>query len=299
MMQFSGAYVAIVTPFSMKGRVDRKALEALVEWHIEQGTDGIVCCGCTGEGVVLTDSEKMKVAEICIQTANKRIPIVVGTGTSDTRQSAQLTEKALKLGADGCLVVTPYYNKPTQKGCILHFKEVAKVGLPVIVYHNPGRAVVRMTAETIAEISQIPNIAALKDSNHDIELVRKVRTLCRIPILSGDDDFTFGLMKEGGVGCISVIGNVIPRGWKAFIKLCLEKKWEAAERLSNFYQPPCKALFLETNPQCVKWAMKWLELGNGILRLPLIEPSERVQGEIKKEFLRLSMPFAAQQKIPV
>jgi 4-hydroxy-tetrahydrodipicolinate synthase len=298
-MQFQGSFVAIITPFHPKGSVDWKSLEQLVEWHIGEGTDGIVCCGSTGEGVVLSDREKKRVAEVCVRTANKRIAVIVGTGTADTRQTVRLTESVRKLGADGSLVVTPYYNKPTQKGCILHFGEVAKVGLPVIVYHNPARAVVRLTAETIAEISQIPGIAAIKESSHDLELMRKVQSLCSIPILSGEDDLTFDILRAGGVGTISVIGNVIPRGWKAMVQLCRQKKWEAAERLAKFYMPLCKALFLETNPQCVKWAMKCLRLGNGILRLPLIEPSDKVQAALNQEFLRLSIPFFSRKAVAV
>lgn len=293
-MQFIGSYVAIITPFNSKGNLDRKTLERLVEWHVHEGTDGIVCCGSTGEGVVLSDREKKRVAEICIQAAGKRIPVLLATGTADTRQTVRLTESAQKLDADGCLVVTPYYNKPSQKGCILHFKEIAKVGLPIIVYHNPGRTLVRLTVETVHALSQIPHIAALKDSGHDLEWVRKANRF--LPIIAGDDDVTYDILREGGIGAISVIGNLIPRGWKAMIRQCLEKKWDSAKRLAQLYMPLCRALFIESNPQCLKAAMKWLKLNNGILRLPLIEPSEKVQYEIKKELIRLILPFSTSPK---
>lgn len=287
---FSGSFVALITPFDSKGRLDRKALEKLVEWHIEEGTDGIVCSATTGEGTTLSEREKKRVAEICIRTAKGRIPIIVGTGTPDTRQSVHLTEQMQKLGADGCLVVTPYYNKPSQRGCILHFQEVAKVGLPVIVYHNPGRAVVRLEAETIAALHQIPGIAALKESSSDLEFVRKIRKLCSIPILSGDDHLTFETIREGGKGAISVVGNVIPKGWKGMIRLALEGKWEKAAELSDKYLPLCKALFLETNPQGVKFAMAWMGKAQGVLRLPLVPVSEGVGKEIERALLSLSLP---------
>ena len=298
-VRFTGSFVAIITPFRRNKTIDSKQLEQLVDHHILSGTDGIVCCGCTGEGVGLSDAEKKRVADICIKTANQRIPIVVGTGTADTRQSVRLTESVQKLGAAGCLVVTPYYNKPSQKGCILHFETIARVGLPIVVYHNPARATVRLTPETMAQISKIPSVVALKESSHDLDFVKKVQALCSIPILAGDDDISFDLLREGGVGTISVIGNVIPRGWKTMVQYCLDKKWNAAERLAQFYMPLCKALFLETNPQCVKWVMQWLKMGGGVLRLPLIEPSESVQAKLKEELLRLSMPFLARKPIAV
>ena len=290
-MRFSGSYVAVVTPFHKKGNLDLKALKDLVEWQIQQGTEGIVCCGSTGEGIALTDRERKRIAEVCIKTAAKRVPILVNTGVADTRQSIRLTEMAQKLGADGSVVVTPYYNKPTQKGCLLHYREIARVGLPIIAYHNPGRTLIRLTVESAQELSQIPNIVALKDSGHDLEWIRKVKNF--LPIIAGDDDITYEILREGGIGAISVIGNLIPRSWKSLIRLCLEKKWDSAERLAKFYMPFCKSLFLEANPQCVKWAMKYLNLSNGALRLPLIEPNESIQREIKKELTHLSLPFCS------
>ena len=163
-MKFHGAFVAVITPFDRKGRVDRKNLGKLIEWHIQEGTQGIVCCGATGEGVALDSAEKKRVVSICVEASEGKIPIIAGCGTSSTKQSVQLTEQMQRLGANGCLIVTPYYNRPSQRGCILHFQEIAKVGLPVIAYHNPGRTAVRFTPETVAEIGKIPGVAALKDS---------------------------------------------------------------------------------------------------------------------------------------
>lgn len=288
--QFRGSFVALITPFDRKKRVDRKALEDLVEWHINEGTDGIVCCGTTGEGVALSEAERKKIAEICVCIAEKRIPVIASTGTSDTRQSVKLTEQMNKLGVDGCLVVTPYYNKPTQRGCILHFGEISKVGLPMILYHNPARAVIRLTAETIAEIAEFPSVAAIKESSHDMDFVKKIRKLSKIPLFSGEDDLTYQILAEGGIGAISVIGNIIPGGWSKMIHLALDGKWKLAKLLSDRYAPLCKALFLETNPQCVKFAMDWLGLAKGEIRLPLVEPETSIQKEIKQALVGASLP---------
>lgn len=283
-----GSYVALITPFDRKGRLDTKSLERLVEWQIAEGTDGIVCAGTTGESPTLSVADRKKLAAVCIQIAAKRIPIIVGTGTNDTRQSVRLTEQAQKLGAQGCMAVTPYYNKPTQKGCLLHFQEIAKVGLPVIIYHNPPRAVVRLTVETVIELSRIPNIAAFKDSSHDAEFVRKISPY--IPVFAGDDDYTLEVIKEGAIGAISPAANFIPRGWKRYVQLCLEGKWDLAARLAQNYNALCKAIYRETNPQCIKFALSWLGRCKPIFRLPMILPTEASQQEVKKALLRLALP---------
>lgn len=292
-MVFTGSFVALITPFDRKGRLDRKTVEKLVEWHIAEGTDGIICAATTGEGPALSVSERKTMAEICIRTAAGRLPILAATGTSDTRSSLRNTELAQKLGANGCLVVTPYYNKPTQRGNILHYKEIAKVGLPVIVYHNPARAVTRLTFETIAELSQIPNIAGIKDSNRDLDLVRKIHKL--LPVYAGDDDITFEIMQAGGVGAIGVISNLIPRGWKEMVDLCLQKEWDKAALLSQRYAPLLKAVFSEVNPQGIKYALSWLNKCQPVLRLPMMLPIPANQLAIQKEILRLTLPQFVEQ----
>lgn len=297
-MRFTGSYVALLTPFNMKGSVDWKALEKLVEWHISEGADGIVCSATTGEGATLNEAERKKIAEICIKTAAGRVPIVAATGTNDTRQSIRYTEIAQKLGAKGCLAVTPYYNKPSNQGCILHFSEIAKVGLPVIVYHNPPRAVVKLTVETVAALGKIPNIAAFKDSSHDLEFVRKI--VPHIDVLSGDDDVTLEIIKAGGVGSIATVANLIPKGWNQMVKACLGQRWEEAKVLSDRYMPLIRAIFLETNPQCHKFLLAWLGRCKPMLRLPMILPPEKTQIELKKAILRLSLPqFRPLLKQPV
>jgi len=290
-----GSFVAIVTPFTTKGRIDTKCLERLVSWQIQEGTEGILCCGSTGEGVTLSEGERKKVATICVETAEKRIPILVNCGTSDTRQSVRLVEMALKMGADGCMGVVPYYNKPTQRGCLLHFSEMAKVGLPLIMYNNPGRTGLWLSAETVVEILKIPGVVAYKDSTGDFDLIRKVKKWSSIPILSGDDDMTFATLQEGGSGAISVIGNIIPRAWKKMISLALEGKWEASKKIDDRFYPLCKAIFLEVNPQCVKFTMSLSGLCGVDLRLPLVPPLPEVQAKIKQKLLSLSLPFLTVQ----
>lgn len=281
-MAFRGSYVALITPFQKNGRVDWKTLEKLIEWHIASGTDGIVCCASTGEGATLSESERKKVAEVCIRVSARRVPVIASTGLNDTRKTVKATEEAQKLGVDGCLVVTPYYNRPTPRGCVLHFQEVAKVGLPLILYHNPCRAVVRLSAETIVQISQIPNVVGLKDAAQDIELIRKIRKMApQFSIFSGDDDCTFSILQEGGSGVISVICNLIPAGWTKMIHLSLKGEWERAKILADRYMPLCKAHFLETNPQCIKFALSWVGKCQSTLRLPLVEPLETTQKQIK------------------
>lgn len=298
-MQFRGSFVALITPFQRNGSIDRKKLESLVAWHIEQGTDGIVCFGATGEGMCLSDADRRSVAEICIRTAAGKIPIVVGMGTADTRQSVRNAEKMLRLGASGGLAVTPYYNKPTQKGCVLHYREIAKAGLPLIVYHNPGRAVVRLKAETVAEIGQIPGVAAIKESSADLEHIRKLRKLTALPVLAGDDDLTYDILKEGGVGAISVVGNLFPKSWKEMIGCALTGNWERAKRLFDRYLPLCKTLFLEPNPQGVKYAAAWLGKCKLSYRLPLIPPEEATQAAIRQALLSIALPqFERAKRIP-
>jgi 4-hydroxy-tetrahydrodipicolinate synthase len=291
MSSFRGSWVALITPFHKKGGIHWTRLEELIEWHISQGTDGLVLCGTTGEGPCLSETERKKITAFSVEVARHRIPIFVGTGSNDTRRTVRETEAAQKLGVDGCLVVTPYYNKPSQRGCILHFKEVAKVGLPLILYHIPGRTAVRLQAETIVEIAGMEAVKGLKDSTRDLGMIRQIRKLVPdLAIFSGDDDFTLPLLKEGGVGVISVIGNVIPAGWKKMVHLGLEGKWAQADLLARRYLPFCKALFLETNPQCVKYLLSWIGKCESRLRLPLVEPPEEVQVQLKGAFLSAILP---------
>lgn len=288
-MTFRGSFVALITPFDRKGRLDLKSLEQLVQWQIEEGTDGIVCAATTGEGVSLSPNERKKVAEYCLKTASGKVPILVSTGTSDTQMTVKQTEAALKQGAAGCLVVTPYYNKPSQRGCVLHFQEVARVGLPIVVYHNPTRAGIRLKVETVEELSRIPQIVGFKDSGYDLEFVRKI--VRYLPVFSGDDDLTYPILREGGAGAIGVSTNLFPRGWKRMVSACLEGRWEEGLKLFQRYIPFFKANFQETNPQGIKFAVSWVGRCQPIFRLPMVLPTEEVQKEIQKAIVRLALPY--------
>lgn len=285
-----GCYVALITPFKANGKIDTQSLRKLISWHIDQGTDGILCCGATGESVALSDSEKKKIGAICIETAEKKVPIIVGTGSSSTAQTVRLNEAMQKLGATATLVVTPYYNKPTTRGCIAHYREVCSVGLPVIPYYNPKRTGCYLTADTFVEIGAIPGIIAMKDSSGDLTFMRTLKKKSSLPILSGDDDLTFAALKEGAVGAISVIGNLLPRLWKEMIYLTLDGKWEEAKKRFDRYLPLCKALFLETNPQCVKWVAHWFGLSAPSLRLPLLEIEEKTKKALRQKVVQLALP---------
>ncbi len=281
-MQFSpsGSFVALVTPFQENGNIDWKALEGLVAWHIQEGSDGLVCCATTGESLTLSDAEKKRVISFCAERAAGKISIVANSGTAGTLHSVRLSEQLLRCGANAVLAVTPYYNKPSQRGSILHFTEIAKAGAPVIVYNNPGRSGVLLYPETIAEIGQLQGIAGYKDSTGDLHFIRTLRKISSIPILSGDDSLTLDTLKEGGVGAISVIGNLFPNAWKKMIYAGMDQQWEEAGNIAQRLLPLCKAMFLESNPQCVKFALHLLGRCQKALRLPLVIPEASTQKEI-------------------
>ncbi|HEY4255217.1 MAG TPA: 4-hydroxy-tetrahydrodipicolinate synthase [Chlamydiales bacterium] len=290
---FKGSLVALITPFTTKGKIDRKALETLVEWHLQEGTDGIVCSGSTGEASTLSDRERLQVAEICIKASAGRVPVIVGTGTADTLQSVRLTQAAQKVGASGCLVLTPYYNKPTQRGCLEHFRQVAKVGLPVIAYHNPGRTAFLLTLESALRLGEIPGIVAIKESSGNLQITKALRGHPQVSILAGDDDMAYSMIQEGATGVISVIGNVIPRGWKKMIDAALAKNWKQAEKLATRYMPLCKGHFLEANPQCVKYVVSQMGRCKPVFRLPLLMPLEATQKALQQLLVRLALPYSS------
>jgi 4-hydroxy-tetrahydrodipicolinate synthase len=263
-----GSYVAIVTPFTESKEIDWPCLEQLILWQIKQGTDGIVCSGTTGESPALSAKEKVDLAKVCVEICAKKIRVIAGTGMSSTHETVALTDAVQKVGVDGALVVTPFYNRPTQRGLVAHFREVARVGLPLVAYNNPSRAAVSLTAESVAELEG--TIEALKDSSHSAPFVERVRELSSVPIVAGDDDFTYEILKRGGVGAISVIGNAIPSAWKQMISLALQGEWEKAFSLSERFQPLIRTVFEETNPQGIKALLARMGRMKGHLRLPLV-----------------------------
>jgi 4-hydroxy-tetrahydrodipicolinate synthase len=279
-MVFSGSIVSLVTPFTEAGVVDYAAIERLVEEHVQQGTDGIVCCGTTGESPTLSAEEKQEIFRTVIRAAKGRIPIIAGTGTNSTTSSVRATEEAMESGASGALVVVPYYNRPTPEGCIAHFRAVASVGLPVIVYHHPGRTGLHLSAPVLAEICALPGVVALKEASGSIPFAAEVRSLTPTTLLSGDDPLTAAIIELGGSGVISVVANVIPGAWKKFVTLLRAGKKQEAGEVYTQYKRLCEAMVLETNPQCVKYALSLMGKCHPDMRLPLVTPRKETRERI-------------------
>ncbi|MDZ4339156.1 MAG: 4-hydroxy-tetrahydrodipicolinate synthase [candidate division NC10 bacterium] len=276
---FEGSMVAMVTPFR-DGKVDEAKIRELVEFHVKHGTDAIVPCGTTGESPTLSHAEHKRVVEVTIQAAAGRLPVIAGTGSNATAEAIDLTQHAKKAGADGVLMVCPYYNKPTQPGLIAHYQAVAAaVDIPIIMYNIPGRTGVNMLPETVAKLAQVPNIVGIKEASGSLEQMTEVISLCgdRITVLSGDDTLTLPLMAVGGRGVISVIANICPKEVAEITRASLNGDWKRAKEIHLRLFPLCKAMFYETNPIPVKTAMQILGRLNGELRLPLctMSPSNR------------------------
>jgi 4-hydroxy-tetrahydrodipicolinate synthase len=281
---FRGSIVAIVTPFK-DGKVDEKALSELIEWHISEGTNAIVPCGTTGESATLEYEEHYRVIEITINVANKRVPVIAGTGANSTDETIMMTKKAKELGADGALLVAPYYNKPTQEGLYRHYKTVAEaVDLPLVLYNVPGRTAVNISPETVARLAEIDNIVAIKEASANMRQVSDIIRLCgdSITVLSGDDFTTLPLMMLGGKGVISVVANIVPSKVAQLCKACEEGRLEEARRLHYHLEPLNGAMFLETNPIPVKTALSMMGRIQEEFRLPLCEMAESNKAKLQK-----------------
>jgi 4-hydroxy-tetrahydrodipicolinate synthase len=269
---FQGSLVAMVTPFN-DGRVDEAKLRELVEFHVANGTDGLVPCGTTGESPTLTHEEHKRVVEIVIQQARDRIPVVAGTGSNSTAEAIELTHHAAQAGAAGALLVTPYYNKPTQQGLYAHFRAIAQAvpDLPLIVYNIQGRTAVNVETETLARLAEIPNIVGVKEASGSLDQMTAVILACRsdFTVLSGDDNLTLPLMSVGGRGVISVVANFLAREVADVTHAALEGDWKRARDLHLKLYPVCKAMFIETNPIPVKEAMAMLGMIRAEWRLPM------------------------------
>ena len=273
---FSGSIVAIVTPFR-NGKVDEEKLRELVEFQIANGTDGIVPCGTTGEASTLDYEEHDRVIEVVVQQAGKRVPIIAGTGSNSTQEAIEISEHAKKAGADGLLLVTPYYNKPTQEGLYLHYKAVAEaVALPQVLYNVPGRTSVNMIPATVARLAEIPNIVAIKEATGSLQQASEILALCgdKIDVLSGDDFITFPMMACGGKGVISVTANIMPKEIAAMIDAFNAGNMDEARRLHLKMLKINNAMFIETNPTPVKTALGLMGRCSDEVRLPLAPMSE-------------------------
>ncbi|CAI5712844.1 unnamed protein product [Peronospora farinosa] len=271
-LKLQGTFTALVTPFTEDGSaVDYATLRELVEWQIQEGINGLVPMGTTGECPTVTHEEHDRVIAEVVATANGRVPVVAGTGSNNTAEALRLTRAAKKAGADACLVVCPYYNKPTQKGLFAHFKAVAEVGLPVVVYNIPGRTNVNLSPETIAELYKLPNIVAIKESTGSLDQAMEIAALCDITILSGDDNLTLPLMAMGATGVISVLSNAAPKKVLAVTDSMLKGDYDAARKaaLENIFL--VKSLFSEANPQPIKKVLQLMGKCSPAVRAPLVE----------------------------
>ena len=279
---FKGSMAAMVTPFR-GGKLDVPALRDHAEFLLENGTDGLVPLGTTGESPVLTVDERAEVLRAVIKSAKGKAPVVAGTGTNDTRTTIELTKIAADLGADAVLVVTPYYNKPSQEGMFRHFEAVAaSTKLPVCLYNVPSRTSVNLLPETVARLAKIRSIAAIKEASGSVDQASKIRSLCDITVVSGDDALTLAMMEKGATGVISVAANVIPREIADLCAAAAGGDFKKARRLHETWLPVMEGLFIETNPVPVKAALRLMGRGTGEVRLPLCGMSPANEEKLKR-----------------
>lgn len=279
---FKGSGVAIVTPFNENG-VNFERLRTLLEWHIEQGTDAIIICGTTGEATTMTEKEKKDTIKFTVDVVNKRIPVIAGTGSNNTAAAIEMSKYAESVGVDGLLIITPYYNKTTQKGLVEHFAAIdAAVNIPIILYNVPGRTGVNIKPQTLAKIANLKNVTAIKEASGDISQVAAMKALCRnIDIYSGNDDQIVPIMSLGGLGVISVLANIMPKKVHEMTMDCLNNKFKEALDIQLDTLDLTNALFIETNPIPVKTAMNLMGFEVGPLRLPLCSMEDKNEEMLK------------------
>ena len=284
---FKGSNVALITPFK-NDKLDTENYLKLINFHIDNGTDGLVPAGTTGESPTLSHDEHQTVIELCVQEAKGKIPIIAGTGSNSTEEAVALTKHAEKAGADGALVVTPYYNKPTQEGLYQHYKAINdNTSLPIIIYNIPSRCVIDMTVDTMAKLFELKNIVGVKDATGDLKrLDETIKKLGPDFIqLTGEDGLAFKFNKRGGVGIISVTANIAPKlcsEMQKYSKSKSDNEIKEAERIDQLLQPLHKSLFIESNPAPVKYAAKLLGLCDDAVRLPLVKITKETQEKVKK-----------------
>ena len=274
---FSGSFVAQVTPFK-NGKVDEQRLADLIEWQIDSGTHGIVPCGTTGESATLSHEEHTRVVKLTVDVVKKRVPVIAGTGSNSTAEAIHLTREAQEVGADGALMISPYYNRPTQEGIYQHYKEVAHAipGFPIVFYNIPGRTGSNIEPSTMARMAEIDNIVGVKEATGSIDQVINIRLACgeKLAVLSGEDSLTFSMMTLGGKGVISTVANVAPKQMSDVVNAGLAKEWDKASELQLKLVPLIRALFVETNPIPVKTALALMGKCEFDLRLPLVQMAE-------------------------
>ena len=280
-----GSIVALVTPMCADGSIDWEAHERLVQWHVESGTAGVVPMGTTGESATLNTKEHLEVISRTIELADGRISVVAGTGSNSTEETLHQTKAAESLGADACLLVTPYYNRPTQEGLYAHFKTVAETtSAPLILYNVPGRTGCDLLPETIGRLSSIEGIVGIKEASGKIERVSEIRSVSASDffILSGEDALTLEMMNNGAVGTISVTANVLPKAMAEFCHSFLSGNIERATEIDEVLQSVHEILFIESNPTPAKWALHQMGIIQEGIRMPLLPLSSRYRSELKK-----------------
>jgi 4-hydroxy-tetrahydrodipicolinate synthase len=291
---FQGAMVAIVTPF-INGQVDETGLRELIEFQIAGGTAAIIPCGTTGESATLSLEEHERVVAITVEQVAKRIPVIAGTGSNNTEEAVRLTRHAKQVGADAALMISPYYNKPTQEGLYQHFQKVAaSVDIPIVLYNIPGRTAVNMEVDTIARLAQIPNIVGIKEASGSMKQITDIIARCGdgFDVVSGEDFLTYPLMCVGGKGVISVTSNILPADMAKMCNLCLQGSYAEARKLYYRLLPICHGLFYETNPAPVKAALAMMgKIASDEVRLPLVAMSQANRDKLRRDLQNYDIPL--------
>ena len=288
---FKGSFTALVTPFK-NGSVDEGAYCDLVDWQIAEGTDGLVPVGTTGESPTLSHDEHKRVVELCVKQTRGRVPVVAGAGSNATKEAIELSKHAEKAGADAVLIVTPYYNKPTQEGLFQHFKAINDaIGIPIIIYNIPPRSVIDMSVETMARLFELKNIAGVKDATANVARVSLQRQAMGADFnqMSGEDATALGFMAHGGHGCISVTSNVAPRLCADFQDACLRGDYATALSIQDKLMPLHMALFLETNPAPAKFALSLLGKAEDTVRLPMVPVTEKTRSAVRQAMVNAGL----------
>ena len=284
---FKGSNVALVTPFK-NNKLDEENYIKIINFHLKNNTNGLVPAGTTGESPTLNHDEHQKVIDLCIKESNGKVPVIAGTGSNSTEEAISLTVHAEKAGADGALIVTPYYNKPTEEGLYQHYKAINDAcGIPIIIYNIPSRSVIDMSVDTMARLFELKNIVGVKDATGNLDRVDQQKKKMGVDFIqmTGEDGNALEFNRRGGVGCISVTANIAPKLCSDFQRFSVSKsdnEIKEAERIDQVLQPVHRSLFIESNPGPVKYAAKLLNLCNDDVRLPLVKVEKSTQNEIKK-----------------
>lgn len=279
---FKGSFVALVTPHKNE-KIDEQKFKELIEFQIKNGTNGIVPAGCTGEAATFSHEEQKRLIQVTVEAVNKRVPVIAGTGSNNTEEALSLTKHAKKVGCSGALMIMPYYNKPTPEGQYRHYEKIAKsVDIPIVLYNVPSRTGISMLPDTVARLSKIDNIVAIKEASGSLDQVSQILSLCDITVLSGDDSLTLPMMSVGAKGVISVAANIIPGDVVKMVDLFLAGKTDEAKKLHYKMMPVFKAMFIETNPLPVKASLGIMKMIESEWRLPLCPPKDETIEKLKK-----------------